>query len=299
MSIEKNSDLINFINDESKIFDKLDLSKIFKCFCKCLVSSLLDIYNKFKNIENLDLIESIILGSHMVYHIFWVLIIYTNNLKLTIFLTERATLLYTEFIIMSRDPKINKDLYFTPNISDGISFAYKKSIGPLKISDFKNKNYKDINSIKNVSYIYKYIVQEIFSILFKISQLNKLEFILNNATTHITSLLLKIFNKNWSEELYTFMFDKTVLIFSEFDNIILILTIWKLYFEILLEFIYRGRKVSSIIKSMELSYDVFTEKILQNSSKFKNELNLKFVKKFKIYTDMKYYISNIYNTLDD
>ena len=299
MSIEKNSDLINFINDESKCFDKLDLSKIFKCFCKCLVSSLLDIYNKFKNIDNLDLIESIILGSHMVYHIFWVLIIYTNNLKLTIFLTERATLLYTEFIIMSRDPKINKELYFTPNISDGISFAYKKSIGPLKISDFKNKNHKDINSIKNVSYVYKYIVQEIFSLLSKNSQLSKLENILNNVNIYIGGTLLKIFNKCWNEELYTFLFDKTVLIFSEIENIFIILTVWKLYFEILLEFIYRGRNLTNIIKSMDKSYDILQNKVLDKSFKFNNELNLKFVKKLKIYLDMKYYISNIYSKINE
>ena len=100
MSIEKNTDLINFINDECKKLEEPNLNKIFKCFCKCFCKSLNDIWNKFKDIENLDLREAILLGSNMIYHIYWFLIVYANNLKLSIFLTERAILLFTEFIIM-------------------------------------------------------------------------------------------------------------------------------------------------------------------------------------------------------
>ena len=294
MSIKKNTDLINFINNETKINNEFNLHKIFKCFCKCFSKSLLDIYNKFEPIENLDIIDSIILGSNMIYHIFWFLIVYTNNLKLTIFLTERAILLYTEFIIMSRDPKINKDLYFTPNISDAISFAYKKSIGPLKISDFKNKTSIKINCIKNASSIIKFILQESFTSIKKENNKNlKIEDIISLSIS-LCNTLLKIFTKIDSDDIYSFVFDKTVLIFSEFKKISVKLMFWKIYFEILLEFIGRGKKLSILMIILE---DVFIKynKLLSNEYyKIKDELNMNSIKRIKLYSDIKYFVSNKY-----
>ena len=54
--------------------------------------------------------QEIVMGTQMFSHVFFVLLSYTNNLKLTIFLAERAILLYTEFIIMSNDKQVMKDV---------------------------------------------------------------------------------------------------------------------------------------------------------------------------------------------
>ena len=64
--------------------------------------------NKFSDIKSTN--ESIISGVNMIYHIYYILIVYSNNIKLTIFLLERAILLYTEFIIMSQDKSVVEEI---------------------------------------------------------------------------------------------------------------------------------------------------------------------------------------------
>ena len=287
MSIEKNSDLINFINDECKKLEEPNLNKIFKCFCKCFCKSLTDIWNKFKDIENLDLKESIILGSNMIYHIYWFLIVYANNLKLSIFLTERAILLYTEFIIMSRDPSVNKELYFTPTISDAVSFAYKKTIGPIKISSFIDSNSFKIIGIKNAASIIKHILQECF---LKIN-INHDNLILDDINDNLYGILLSIFTKISSDNVYTFIFDKTLLIFDEFNNLSFTIIFWKIYFEIFSEFLQRGRKIKILMAIMDKAYIVFTRKIMDGTYSIKSDYNFKMFKRMRLYTDLKIYVS--------
>lgn len=181
-SLTKKKDLINFINNEIISSTRIDVDKILKFYCNILNKTITEIKNKFVDIDNIDLNESIISCSNLIFHIYWNLISYTNNLKLTIFLSERAILLFTEFIIMSRDPILNKELNILPNINDAISFAYKKTIGPLKIK--KNENYlidcakqasldikllchklinfKNIDNIKIFEISYNYILKSIF-----------------------------------------------------------------------------------------------------------------------------------------
>merc|ERR1712199_18956 len=89
---------------------------------------------EIKNIENISVFNSVKNGLNMIYYIFWTLYVYTYNVKLTMFLTERAVLLFTEFIVMSRNPILNKEFRFIPNINDAITFALKKTIGPIKLS---------------------------------------------------------------------------------------------------------------------------------------------------------------------
>ena len=76
----------------------------------------------------------------MVYYIFYVLIFYTNNIKLTLFLLERSILFYSEFIIMSQDKKLIDQICFLPNINDALFFTYKKTIGPIELCKIKTKN---------------------------------------------------------------------------------------------------------------------------------------------------------------
>ena len=56
---------------------------------------------------------------------------------MTIFILDKSFLLFTEFIILSKDPDITKDLYYKPNIIDAINFSYKKTINNIEISSIK------------------------------------------------------------------------------------------------------------------------------------------------------------------
>ena len=146
-------ELIDFINQE-KINKKVNGKKIFNYFSKCIIKSIIELNNKFKKIENKT--NSIISGINMIYNIFFILIFYSNNIKLTIFLVERAVMLYSEFIIMSKDKKIIDDICFIPNINDAVSFSYKKTIGPLSINKLNIKQEQEC--IKDMALVLKQII---------------------------------------------------------------------------------------------------------------------------------------------
>ena len=129
------NELIQFINKE-RLSKKVNFKKTFRYFSKCLKKSISEMHEKFKDLSNQN--ESTISGINMIYHIYFILVSYSNNIKLTIFLLERAILLYTEFIIMSQDKKMVDEIYFVPNINDAVSFSFKKTIGPILINDIGN-----------------------------------------------------------------------------------------------------------------------------------------------------------------
>ena len=154
-------DLLKFIDKEVKNINNgdTDFKKNYKFFYKCLYKSYIDIYSKIINIDNISHYNTIRSGLNMVYNIFWTLYLYTYNVKLTMFLTERAVLLFTEFVVMSRNPILNKEFRFIPNINDAIAFAIKKTIGPIKISHL-NKDKKiagELSYYKSSSFIIKHI----------------------------------------------------------------------------------------------------------------------------------------------
>ena len=104
-------DLIDFIDNETldiKLSNN-DISKIYKLYYKNLSKILFDIYQKLHKITKINIEEVIICGLNMVSYIFFYMLSYSNNIKLTMFFSERAVLLYTEFIIMSRNPILNND----------------------------------------------------------------------------------------------------------------------------------------------------------------------------------------------
>lgn len=160
-------DIIQFINQEKKKPNIPDIHKSFKLFTKILYKSLYDIYIKIKDLD-VNFSNLIDCGVLLIYHVYWT--IYTNsyNIKLTMFLTERCVLLFSEFIIMSRNPILNNDLNFIPNINDAMHFSLKKTVGTLKMNYCKNKKvsqmlnyYRDISL--DIKYIYQNVLNEILS----------------------------------------------------------------------------------------------------------------------------------------
>ena len=194
---EKNIELIQFLNQE-KLNKKINVKKIYTFYNKCLIKSIIELETKFANIENKNLcIEN---GINMIYYIFFILIFYTNNIRLTIFLLERSILFYTEFIIMSQDKKLIDQICFVPNINDALFFTYKKTIGPLEINNMKLKNdqifireicksinlvYKvsilNDNNITNLNNIQREISLDLYLLFLKSKQKNsnKIFFLIN------------------------------------------------------------------------------------------------------------------------
>jgi len=155
-------DLIDFIDNETLdiTLTNSDISKIYKLYYKNLSKILFDIYQKLHIIQKINVEEVITYGLNMVNYIFFFMLSYSNNIKLTMFFSERAVLLYTEFIIMSRNPILNNDFKFTPSINDALQFVYKKTIGSIKPKNIKISN-ENATNIK----LLKYIFREINSLL--------------------------------------------------------------------------------------------------------------------------------------
>jgi len=145
MELDNQEELLEYIESTKKKCS-FNYSKLHNCFSTCLLKTILCLKDKVNSIPKLQS------GCDVIYHVFWILINYTNNLSTSIYLSERSILLYSEFLIMSNNPDINKDLYFTPNISDAINFAYKKTIGPLKLVDINSNKYpyKSLNLLKYI-----------------------------------------------------------------------------------------------------------------------------------------------------
>lgn len=159
-------DILQFINQEKRKPNVNDINRIFKFFLKIMNKSSYEIYIKIKNVVDLNLNYIIKCGTDLIWHVFWIIYSYSFNIKLTMFLSERCILLFTEFILMSKNPILNNDLNFIPNINDALQFSIKKTIGPLKIPIIKSLKIKEIiYQYKNLSFDYKYLTQNIFETL--------------------------------------------------------------------------------------------------------------------------------------
>ena len=154
ISIEKNADLLDFINSEVYTTD-IDINKSYLYFNTCCCKTLIELDKKLKNLNEKSKRQEIIMGTQMFFHVFFVLLSYTNNLKLTIFLAERAILLYTEFIIMSNDKQVMKDVCYQPSLTDPVLFAYKKTIGPISAN--MKENNPEFNLLKSSSLLLREI----------------------------------------------------------------------------------------------------------------------------------------------
>ena len=194
ISIEKNSDLLEFINSE-RLEEKIDLNKSYLYFNTCCCKTIIELHKKLENLNEKSMKEEIVMGVKMFSHVFFVLLSYTNNLKLTIFLAERAILLYTEFIIMSNDKQVMKDVCYQPTLTDPITFAYKKTIGPIPVN--VSENHKEFNHLKSASML----IREIYINYYEIYEdekghIDNLEIIEEELSIRLLDVFSKIYNFN-------------------------------------------------------------------------------------------------------
>jgi hypothetical protein len=156
----KDDILLNFI--ENKILDKIiDKNKIYFIFMKLIIRILLQTYNILDNINySICCCDIIIL-------IFWIILSYTNNLKLSMFLCERAIILFIEYIKLSNNMQDN-----SINIIDVKVFIYKKTIGPINMYQKTSNKIKYYISIKKLTELSTNLIYNIF---IKLSNKNLIE----------------------------------------------------------------------------------------------------------------------------
>ena len=181
-NLNKDYELEIFIKD--KLLDELpNQENVFILYIKAITSSLTKLYSKFKNIDYS------IACSESVHSIFWIILNYSNNLKLTMFLCDRAIVLFMEYIELSVN--INENL----NLLEIKLFIYKKSIGPLVLNN--NVINRDLEKLCQLykHFIYNCLVTNInyitqidelnstyISIVYKLFIANQLNFLENTIT---------------------------------------------------------------------------------------------------------------------
>ena len=144
--LTKETDLLQFINQKKQ--ESIDVSdkKIVTNYCKVIINSILKCY------EKVSVDKYCIICMETINHLFWVLFMYSKNLKLTMFLCDRAILLFNEYIIMTKSNVQSFSGKENIHLTDVKSFVYKKTIGPLTLNllHFKTNSIKNIIDICNI-----------------------------------------------------------------------------------------------------------------------------------------------------
>ena len=91
-----NVDLLNFINKKTQEKCDNEPKKIFFLFTKSIRLSLISTF------EQQQQISYAISCTDLIINIFWIIYNYSHNAKLTMFMCERAVLLFNEYINISK-----------------------------------------------------------------------------------------------------------------------------------------------------------------------------------------------------
>lgn len=138
-SISCKENMVEFIRQESLSTQPQSNKIIIETYACALWKGFFDMKHKLFKLKDLDYMNAVDMGLLLIDNIFWIIYNYSSNLQLTLFLTERGRLLYTEFLHMSRTHKLMQEIHTFPSINDGFQFAVKKSIGALTCKEYSTK----------------------------------------------------------------------------------------------------------------------------------------------------------------
>ena len=151
-----NVDLLNFINKKKLENLEKEPKKIYFLYTKSVRTSIINTYNQHRNLlftfSCTDLITNI----------FWLIYNYSYNSKLTMFMCERAVLLFNEYINISKNYGNDKT-----NLLDVKQFIINKTIGPLKLP-IKEK-IAELDELNKLGEIYLQLIYTIFGKVIELS----------------------------------------------------------------------------------------------------------------------------------
>jgi hypothetical protein len=185
MSFVKENELADFIESKRSIIQKLVIKDVLVNYTKILKDTILKTYKRFNNptwtFEAIAIIT----------HVFWQVIYYSYNIKLAMFLSDRALILFNEYIDLAKLTYSN-NTDFNINRTDIKIFIYKRTIGPIKIQNVHIKSNKSIlehlKRIQFVSNIFRKIISNIFIILCQYYEYNS-EFPSSMKETYIVQYI--------------------------------------------------------------------------------------------------------------
>ena len=129
--LTKESDLLEFINQKRQSVVDVSDKRIFTMYIRVLAATLV------KPFEKIGIGTYAVSCLETVSHLFWLLFTYSKNLKLTMFLCDRAVLLFNEYIVMTKSTIFGNSSMETVNLSGVKTFVYKKTVGPISFGDMQ------------------------------------------------------------------------------------------------------------------------------------------------------------------
>ena len=179
---QTDNDLLNFINKKKQCDNEPPPNQVFFLYTKAVRIAIINTYDQQKTTC------LAISCSQLIHNIFWIIYNYSFNTKLTMFMCERAVLLFNEYINISKNYGNE-----TINMIDVHQFIINKTVGPLKISSTKNKQYhQDIQRVTRLSQIFEDFIYKLFN---KITELDKFYYTYDVFMESIASILSNILYK--------------------------------------------------------------------------------------------------------
>lgn len=222
--------LLEFIENKKQTTETATINEIIRSY---LISIKMAIINTYTEQEDERLAISC---SDLIGNIFIVIYSYSLNIKLSLFICERAILLFNEYMNISNN--YNSTPVHTTDIKQ---FIINKSIGPIMLKK-SNSSITDFSKLFNTT---KLFMNNIF-LKCKHESIDYIETVLERILEKLPTSLINLFLKGQ----YTYIdeaFDKTTVI--ETDDIIFVLDKLSMEFEIYL-FMYNSNNSTGDVKQL-------------------------------------------------
>lgn len=211
--------LLDFINAKCNEDDAIENKKLIYLYAKCIRNAIVSTYDEQKDI-NYSLS-----CSDLISNIFKIIYKYSLNIKLTIFMCERCTLLFNEYLNISNSYGSDK-----VNLLDVKQFIINKSIGPI-ITNNNNPNVLNEHSLTMI--ILKNLLSK--AAIKKVREDHECVFNLNDFLENITCILVNSISNiyqlgydNFIQNKIDNLFTHDILDFPREVNLL------KIYFEVFL-----------------------------------------------------------------
>ncbi len=214
-----NKEILDFINKKNKesINNPVISSKeYFFSYMNVISNSLFSSYNELSNIE------FSIISKNLITQLFFIFSSYTNNHKLTMFMSERAILLFNEYIKVSKSYQLDN-----LNLIDIKTFIINKTIGPIKFKLNYNNHYSTYFNLFNLmDHFFEYLFIQLkdtfkFNIFFIQSIIGNVVFRLYESNlTFIKNEIDRIINSPINDLIYNInMFKLKSELLLKYNNI--------------------------------------------------------------------------------
>lgn len=217
--LNDSNEILDFINKQCINADYPDDSKIITLFSKSIKDAII------KTFEQQNDIMLTISCVDLVHIIFIIIISYSHNSKLTMFLVDRCIILFNEYINVSHSYLTDK-----LNLIDVKSFIINKTIGPLTLNNSHI-------SVKNVLSYLKNLYLSVTDKITKQSQLNpNFHIDIYNYFDYIDIMLIPhlylLYSHNHCDALYQYL---QSIIYSDPTNILIETNIFIIKSQLLVE----------------------------------------------------------------